>query len=91
MILLSVSKLVSSVPNWYDYNRLWYKALGETSINFRVQACEGAYIALSGYSGLTNVYTYEIGLGIEGNSKSEIRYSKDNELVAEANGPVLGE
>ena len=81
--------MVTSVPNWYDYNRLWYNALAETSINFRVQACEGAYISLARYAGIAFTHAYEIGLGVEGNTKSLIKDMRNGNTIGQADGPVL--
>ena len=58
---------------------------------FRVRACEGAYIALSRYSGIADVRTTVIGLGINGNTLSEIMDIDTKNILATAEGKVLGQ
>ena len=92
MILsILVGKIVSVVPNQYRYDRLWYHAPADKFIQFRVQACEDAYIALTEYAGVVSPgNAYEVVLGANGNTRSEIHDKGTGETVRQSTGKILG-
>ena len=65
----------------------WVSMLGNTSIQFRVKACDSVYLALSELKGHTESLTYEIALGV-GNA-SEIRDAVKGKAKAKVFHPVL--
>lgn len=71
-------------PNSYNYQRTWYYPQKEY-IEFAVQACKDAHIALSREAGVTNNDTYEIVLGAGSNTFSTIRYKPGGASATYAN------
>ncbi|CAD5121951.1 DgyrCDS10412 [Dimorphilus gyrociliatus] len=59
-------------PNVYNYDKTWFMPQKEY-VEFGVQICHDAHIALSQEAGVTNKNTYEIVLGGGRNTFSEIR------------------
>ena len=65
---------ISEAGTWPD-KMTWVSALDEDKYIIQVQACESVYIALSSIPANPRTQTYEIALGINGNTLTEIRGS----------------
>jgi len=58
-------------PVYYNYNKVWYRAEGQSSIMFQVQACSDAYVGL--FDQYMIEMAYEIAIGETSNTMSSIR------------------
>lgn len=63
--------------------------LGKTSLQFKVKACSNVYLALSELKGHTQTLTYEIAIGLDNNSQSQIRESVNGNVKARVVKPCL--
>ena len=81
-----VGTFLLATPPTHEYTS-WVSMLGNTSIQFRVKACDSVYLALSELTGHTESLTYEIALGV-GND-SEIRDAVNGKAKAKVFHPVL--
>ena len=64
-----------------DYSQLRTTAVSQQSYTFLLAACDSAFIALSELFGVTDIRTYEIGLGVYNGGKP-------NDVVIKRNGVV---
>lgn len=71
------------------YNRSAIMVDGHRHLLLHITACQSAYIALCFLPGKTSSYAYEVALGINDNTKSELRASVGGTAVAEYDGQVL--
>jgi Farnesoic acid 0-methyl transferase len=78
-----------SVSSQIVYNTSTIMVDGHRHMLLRITACHSAYLALSFLPGKTSTYTYEVALGINDNTKSELRTSVGGNAVAEFDGQVL--
>jgi hypothetical protein len=78
-----------SVSNPVIYNTSTIMVDGHRHLLLHITACQSAYIALSFLPGKTSSYAYEVALGINDNTKSELRTSVGGTAVAEYDGQVL--
>jgi len=77
-------------PAVYDYQYLPEVAVSKKShVTFRVRAAADAHIALSMAYGDTHRKTYEVALGMTGNSISAIRYGGRGLTVTQVRTPDL--
>ena len=74
-----------SWPNEFTYSTI----LGQTSTIIQVIACQSIFIELSEIPGNPKTLSYEIALGIDMNSKTEIRSGVDGAVLATHEGEVL--
>lgn len=78
-----------SAVNSVVYNTSAILVDGHRHMTLHVIACQSAYLALSLLPTTTSAYTYELALGIDANTKSELRTAVGGVAVAEYAGQVL--
>jgi hypothetical protein len=85
----TASEYVVYTPAEYNYSRAMVLTTRVQGIQFSVQACNDAMLALSLVPGSTSTNTYEVVLGTAQNSKCEIRKAGVSNAVASVNAAVL--
>ena len=88
-LLSTVTKVVMDLPNKFGYERLWSVMVGVQSVQFRAKACQDVYVALGRVPGSASFYTYEIILGGDSNTLSQIKRNHDGPTVASYPGTIL--
>ena len=61
-------------PANYTHQFVWLTLVGDNHFIFKVKSCSEAYIALTKIPYNTPVSSYEIALGLQGNTVSELRH-----------------
>ena len=87
--IFSGQQHVSMTPDDYEFQHGWVSVKGRTDVVFDVQACNDAHVALSSFSNLQNVMTYEVVLSGWSNQRSVIRARKQGENLVVAQTPGL--
>ena len=75
LVCVTVRKLQVQTTKDYSYSQNWYSVRDEDHTIIRVMACADAHILLSNEQGTPGSNTYEVALGIGGNTDSVIRES----------------
>ena len=60
-------------PNNKTFKEIHYSILDRNSFVFHVKAPHSVFIALTNVHGITDTLTYELGIGIEDNTKTVLR------------------
>ena len=90
-IFSPVTRLFLELPNKFGYDPFWYTLVDSYSIQFRATACMDVYVALSQAVAVTTIETYEIVIGGESNTVSEIRRGQGGQVIDSYTGTVLRE
>jgi hypothetical protein len=61
-------------PANYTFSYVWVTLVGDSSFVFRVKACSEAYIALTKVPYNIITLSYEVALGVRGNTECELRH-----------------
>ena len=56
-----------------NYRGLWLTVIARTTLIFGVEACSDATLVLSTIPGVPNHNVYQIAIGTQGNTRTEIR------------------
>jgi hypothetical protein len=79
----SVHSFLVHTPAVYGFNSLWYSAVEQTSLRFKVRACSDVSIILAEHFSITDNGIYEILIGGSNNRKSSIRFGIQGIVLTE--------
>ena len=70
---VAVEKVSVKTPGNKTFASLQHAIMDRTEMVFFVKAASHAYIALTAIHGVISVEAYELGIGVQGNTKTELK------------------